>query len=697
MLSARLLVNVTAILAVCMLLSFPSGPVSAASYVVDTIDDDPTVLKSACEGAADDCSLRGAITRANAASTPGDVITFDAGVFAPGTIPIANVLPALTGGGDTIDGTGASVLIDTTGETGVTTVFNCLNVSSAGNTVKGLQMTDCAVALSLNLNVSDNNVIGPSNLLYDNVEAIRIGASGASGNSIVGNKIGTTADGSAVHPEGANGAGITIFGADNTVGGMAAADRNIISGSIAGTAVSINTSLATGNVVIGNYIGSSADGLADIGNANGVTLNGASNNTIGGTNPGEGNLISGNDNFNLAVLGGSNNNTVAGNIIGPDVAGGSVLINGTGVDISTPSTNNTIGPANVISDNSVGVNIHGNGATGNIVKGNLIGTNLAGTSAVPNSSDGVRIEGGAGLNTIGGVSLGDGNEIAFNSGDGVFVSSGDGNLIQSNSIHDNTGLGIDLGTNGVTANDVNTGDADTGANNLQNFPVLTGVTLGAADVTVDGTLDSALSTSFDIQFFSSPSCDASGNGEGAAHLGTFTGSTDGSGDLTFSALLPVVVPPGRFITATATDPSGNTSEFSACIPSVDDADDDDDGFEDVAEASIGTGSQDPCGNDGWPAELVDNNNILNIGDFNSFTFPLRGNGSFNKFGHPVPDAQDPNIARWNLDSAGAGATTIDIGDINAINPAVLASTARPPMFGGQPAFFTNGGQCPFPP
>ena len=119
-----------------------------------------------------------------------------------------------------------------------------------------------------------------------------------------------------------------------------------------------------------------------------------------------------------------------------------------------------------------------------------------------------------------------------------------------------------------------------------------------------------------------------------------------------------------------------------------------------AQFDIGTGALDPCGNDGWPADL-DANNRLNIGDFNSFLFPLRGNGSFNKFGHPVPDPNDVNIARWNLQWGGVTASSINIGDLNALNPGVDAPTARPPMFGGQPAFFTNVGNgvggCPFPP
>ena len=122
------------------------------------------------------------------------------------------------------------------------------------------------------------------------------------------------------------------------------------------------------------------------------------------------------------------------------------------------------------------------------------------------------------------------------------------------------------------------------------------------------------------------------------------------------------------------------------------ADLDGDGFTDAAEGAIGTGALDPCGNNGWPADLQANNK-LDIADFNSFLLPLRGDGSFNKIGHPVPDPQDANIARWNLQVDG----TINVGDLNALNPGVDAATSRPPMFGGQPAFFTNGGVCPFPP
>lgn len=136
-------------------------------------------------------------------------------------------------------------------------------------------------------------------------------------------------------------------------------------------------------------------------------------------------------------------------------------------------------------------------------------------------------------------------------------------------------------------------------------------------------------------------------------------------------------------------PTPAPTPSSTAAPS---ADPDGDGFTNALEAHIGTNPNDPCGNDGWPADLSPDN-YLNVADFHSFMFPLRQNGSLNKMHHTVPDPSDPALVRWDLD----GDNEVTIADLNALNPATLASTARPPMFGGQPAFFTNIGQCPFPP
>jgi len=119
-------------------------------------------------------------------------------------------------------------------------------------------------------------------------------------------------------------------------------------------------------------------------------------------------------------------------------------------------------------------------------------------------------------------------------------------------------------------------------------------------------------------------------------------------------------------------------------------------------ASSSTNDQDPCGANGWAAELVGDDNRLNIADLNSFLLPLRGDGSFNKFNHPLDEdgntVVDQTMARWNLQlPPQVSATVINVGDLNTLITGAVGSPARPQMSGGQPAFFTNSGQCPFPP
>ena len=151
-----------------------------------------------------------------------------------------------------------------------------------------------------------------------------------------------------------------------------------------------------------------------------------------------------------------------------------------------------------------------------------------------------------------------GNTIAFNDGAGIEVTdqpSSTGNRLLINSIHDNGTLGIDLGGDGVTGNDP--GDGDSGPNNLQNFPVLT----AASTTAIAGTLDSAAGSTYTIGFYASPSCDTSGNGEGATFLGAVDGRVPGA----FSFNPAGAVSVDDVITATAmNENTGDTSEFSAC-------------------------------------------------------------------------------------------------------------------------------------
>jgi hypothetical protein len=93
---------------------------------------------------------------------------------------------------------------------------------------------------------------------------------------------------------------------------------------------------------------------------------------------------------------------------------------------------------------------------------------------------------------------------------------------------------------------------------------LTSARFGVVGLTIEGTLNSRPNTDYRIEFFANTECDPAGFGEGARFLTAITTRTDASGNATFR-LTPAIACPGNFLTATATDPEGNTSEFSNCI------------------------------------------------------------------------------------------------------------------------------------
>ncbi|MCH8124180.1 MAG: T9SS type A sorting domain-containing protein [Bacteroidetes bacterium] len=155
--------------------------------------------------------------------------------------------------------------------------------------------------------------------------------------------------------------------------------------------------------------------------------------------------------------------------------------------------------------------------------------------------------------------------IRNNNGSGVAVLSGTGNSIRTSAIFDNGGLGIDLGGDGVTANDVD--DSDVGANDLQNYPSLGVVT--AENGHIEGNLTSTPDTKFTIDFFASPTCDITGFGEGMTYVGSTTVTTDNLGSVDFNEFVGVnLINVGEAVTATATAPDGSTSEFSECFFAV---------------------------------------------------------------------------------------------------------------------------------
>lgn len=318
-----------------------------------------------------------------------------------------------------------------------------------------------------------------------------------------------------------------------------------------------------GNVIEGNFLGTDAEGLVDpngSGGGAGVRIT-SNNNLIGGTAPGSRNLISG---FlhGLLLLAGADGNVIQGNFIGTDANGTAVIPNQTGIQVSAAS-NTQIGGASPDSRNliagSTTAAVYLSSATDSHVQGNFVGTDRTGVLPLGNAL-------------------------------GILVgSSASGNRLEGNLIRDSGGLGIDLLPLGVSNNDA--GDLDTGPNQLQNYPVISAAGTDGASTAILGSLSStANTTGYAIEFFSTSSCDPSMHGEAEVVLGTITVNTDASGHAGFAAALPVAVPVGHWITATATDPNGNTSEFSSCAPVF--LDSDGDGIADAVDNAPMTPSDD---------------------------------------------------------------------------------------------------------
>lgn len=416
---------------------------------------------------------------------------------------------------------------------------------------------------------------GAGNQISGNEDTgIRIEGPGAQNTVIQGNLIGTNVNGTTSNPNFSN--GITILdGPDGTqIGGSQTDEGNVISGNAEyGIYIDSFSDPCDGTTIYGNTIGTNRAGNESVSNGQGgIFVFDSPNTQIGGIVEGEGNLLSGNGDVGTAAaihLEGANSSgaVIRGNLIGPS-GGGTNLIGNFGAGIRVNGVSNTRIIENVISGNFYGVIVYNTAypaASDNRIERNLIGTDGTGTEAWGNTGLGIELRNASG-NIVGGGD-GGGNLIAYNGEGGVVVDQASiNNAIVGNSIHSNGGLGIDLSApplqqDGVTPNDA--GDGDAGPNNLQNFPVLTGVTFGVESTIVSGTLNSTPNTTFRLEFFDNTTVDPSGHGEGEVFWSWDFVTTDGNGQGSFAVMLPGLLETGHQITATATDPNGNTSEFSA--------------------------------------------------------------------------------------------------------------------------------------
>jgi len=380
--------------------------------------------------------------------------------------------------------------------------------------------------------------VGARNVISGNANDIWL-SGGSTGTMIQGNYIGTDVTGTvAVF---GNSGGIFSDDSSNTlIGGTAPGARNLISG-IDGNAIEIQNS--SGNIVQGNYIGVDAAGTSRLGNSYaGVQFNSGDNNIIGGTLSGARNVISGNGG-NGIVLFGSTDNIVQGNYIGTNATGTAPVGNThdgviVGLASNSPSSNNTIGgldagAGNLISGNGAnGIQICNvlpfcgpPGSSGNRVEGNKIGTDVTGTSAMGNLAHGVRLY-GASNTTVGGTAPGAANTIAYNGGDGIQIEGATTirNTIRGNSIHSNSGKGIE---------NINGGNTE----------------LAPPTVTAAGSASGTACASCAVDVYSDS------QDEGRIYHGSAV--ADGAGNWSFVGIVA-----GPNVTATATDTNGNTSEFS---------------------------------------------------------------------------------------------------------------------------------------
>lgn len=399
-------------------------------------------------------------------------------------------------------------------------------------------------------------------------------------NIVAGNWIGLAPDGTQAMGNGERGILVAGGSTQNLIGtnddGQAdALERNVVSGNVH-QGIYLNGLGTIDNIVAGNYVGTDVSGTQAVPNTStGVLLaNTASNNVIGVSNASPvnsnaGNLISGNTVFGVRLRGdGTSQNLVAGNWIGLNAAGDAALANGTGgISSFQGATGNQIGgtrarDANTISGNmSNGIIVQADSGNQNII-GNRIGTAADGTTPLGNELSGIYIE-SSNDNIIGNGLISGSNTIAFNGTTGIAVmGTAIRNAIANNSIFGNGSLGIDLGDDGMSANDPQ--DEDSGPNHLQNFPEIQVAAANDTSTHLAGVLESIANAAFQIEFFASD--DQSGRRDGREFIGSAMVTTDAQGIAAWSVEYPLGLAGSQVITATARSSAGSTSEFSSPKP-----------------------------------------------------------------------------------------------------------------------------------
>jgi CSLREA domain-containing protein len=541
------------------LASHLAEPLVALTFTVNSTSDvgDKTPGDGICLTSGGVCSLRAAITEANLHAGP-DTILFNIPGSGVQTITIGSALPTITDttGGVTIDGysqPGASVNTDPLIDNAVIKIqitspnpnTDGMFISSANNVIRGLSM--------YNLHRS---------IVFQTVSA--------KNNAVTGSFIGTNAAGTFVAPNwisGGNGVIVTQAASYTTVGGSNPADRVVLSGNQANGFSTYNEQ-SDHNIVQGDLIGlapngqpiRSCTGVCYGQLSHGVDINtGSSYNIIGGTGPGQRNVISNNrgEGIEFSHSSTTDSNQAIGNYIGTDVTGNGGAANKFGNGLNgihlEDGTSNDILAFNVIGNSALradgsevmgGIGIEGFYTAGISVHDNMIGVGLDGVTPLPNGFFGVDVHFNASWVTIGP------NNIIANNPTGVVISdtTDSYNTVTRNSIYNNGSAGAGLGIQLLNH-----------SNNSIATPTLS--PSGVAQTAANGTACAGCTVEV---FKATPNVgDASGGtaGQGKVFLGSTLVPASGAFTVGFSPTLN----PGDPVTATVTDPAGDTSQFSTNV------------------------------------------------------------------------------------------------------------------------------------
>ncbi|HEY0427171.1 MAG TPA: FG-GAP-like repeat-containing protein [Pyrinomonadaceae bacterium] len=544
-------------------------------------------------------SLRQAIIDANL--SPGtDLVTFNIGGGGPQTIPLEISVPQITDpiiiDGSTQPGFEGVPLIEITVYPG-DTLLTGFKISAGNSTIKYLAINRFSSSRITLTGQGGNTIFGnyigldltgtvgrgggssgisvegsTGNTLERNV--ISAASNGviflnANNNVVIGNYFGTDRTGSVAI---SNGTGVNISsGNNNQIGGTTEGSRNVISGNVNS---GVFVAGGQGHVVQGNYIGINASGTGALGNSTGVTVWGGSNTLVGGSAPGAKNVISGNINA-VKIWGPETGNKLQGNYIGTDYLGLNPIPNtGDAITLTNPTDiiigGEAAGEGNLVSGNGGRcVWVWSGSSTSPYqakIQGNFFGVKSDGIgplgNGTANGADCIM------FSNLAQNALISGNIIANNGGKGVYLNGSDEIkqvTMRRNRFFDNAGLGISFRTSGVSPNDFC--DNDSGwPNGSQNYPVIASAKIQGNTLQTEIVMwDVFTAANFEVDVFASESCDVSGYGEGKYFLGSFAYTSDATCQTRRTVSLPVPSASAKYITATLTDSSGNTSEFSPCF------------------------------------------------------------------------------------------------------------------------------------